>query len=120
MAAAMNGTQAGLPPSNTLYCSNLPDKLPKEDLRRALYMLFTTYGPVLDVVALKTAKMRGQAHVLFRDREASAAAMRALQDFEFFGKPMVSKISNVCWDCSLILRAENQIRQIQIRHTRQT
>ncbi|KAF2157110.1 hypothetical protein K461DRAFT_283855 [Myriangium duriaei CBS 260.36] len=78
-------------PNNTLYCSNLPDKLPKGDLKRALYMLFTTYGPVLDIVALKTPKMRGQAHVLFRDREASAQAMRALQDYDFFGKPMKIK-----------------------------
>ncbi|GAM82304.1 hypothetical protein ANO11243_002830 [Dothideomycetidae sp. 11243] len=87
MAAATNGAKAA-PPQNTLYCSNLPDKLQKDDLKRALYMLFTTYGPVLDVVALKTPKMRGQAHVLFRDRDASTQAMRALQDFDFFGKPM--------------------------------
>lgn len=52
-------------------------------------MLFSTYGPVLDIVALKNMKMRGQAHVVFRDTQASSQAMRALQDFEFFGKRMV-------------------------------
>ena len=52
-------------------------------------MLFSTYGPVLDVVALKTMKMRGQAHVVFRDVQTSAQAMRSLQGFEFFGKEMV-------------------------------
>ena len=76
-------------PSNTLYCSNLPDKLRKEDLQRALYMLFSVYGPVLDVVCLKTAKMRGQAHVLFRDVSASTQAMRVVQGTDFFGKDMV-------------------------------
>lgn len=34
--------------------------------------------------------MRGQAHVVFRDIQASTQAMRALQDFDFFGKEMVS------------------------------
>lgn len=72
-----------------LYCTNLPDKIRKPDLRLALYTLFSTYGTVLDVVAMKTAKMRGQAHIVFRDIQASTQAMRALQGFEFFGKEMV-------------------------------
>ncbi|KAE8163152.1 RNA-binding domain-containing protein [Aspergillus tamarii] len=75
-------------PNQTLYCANLPDKLPKYDLRLSLYMLFSTYGPVLDVVAMKTKKMRGQAHIVFKDVQASTQAMRALQGFEFFGKQM--------------------------------
>lgn len=72
-----------------LYCTNLPDKIKKPDLRLALYTLFSTYGTVLDVVAMKTAKMRGQAHIVFRDVQASTQAMRALQGFDFFGKEMV-------------------------------
>jgi U2 small nuclear ribonucleoprotein B'' len=72
-----------------LYVRGLPDKLPKEDLKRNLYMLFATYGVILDVVALKTMKMRGQAHVVFRDQDASTQAMRALNGFMFFGKEMV-------------------------------
>jgi len=44
---------------------------------------------VLDIVALKTMKMRGQAHVAFRDVQTSTQAMRALQGFDFFGKEMV-------------------------------
>ncbi|KAI5306573.1 U2 snRNP complex subunit msl1 [Ascosphaera pollenicola] len=75
-------------PNQTLYCTNLPDKIKKPDMRTALYMLFSTYGPVLDVVAMRTAKMRGQAHIVFRDIHTSTQAMRALQGFEFFGKPM--------------------------------
>lgn len=58
----------------------------------ALYTLFSTYGPVLDVVVLKTAKMRGQAHIVYRDIQASTQAMRALQGFDFFGKELVSCI----------------------------
>ncbi|KAF1945423.1 RNA-binding domain-containing protein [Clathrospora elynae] len=75
-------------PNRTLYIRNLNDKLPKEDLKRNLYMLFATYGVILDVVALKTMKMRGQAHVVFRDINSSTQAMRALQNFTFFAKDM--------------------------------
>lgn len=61
----------------------------------ALYMLFATYGPVLDVVTMRTAKMRGQAHIVFRDVQASTQAMRALQGFEFGGKEMVCFFPNL-------------------------
>jgi RNA recognition motif-containing protein len=78
------------PPNQTLYITNLPSsKIQKSDLRISLYTLFSTYGPVLDVVALRTAKMRGQAHVVFRDIETATQAMRATQGMEFFGKEMV-------------------------------
>jgi U2 small nuclear ribonucleoprotein B'' len=58
-------------------------------------MLFSTYGPVLDVVALKTPKMRGQAHVVFRDTQAATQAMRSLEGFSFLGHELV------CWFASL-------------------
>jgi len=63
----------------------------KQELRRALYMLFATYGPVLDVVAVR-GSMRGQAHVVFRDAAASSQALRALQGCDFFGRAMVRPI----------------------------
>ncbi|MCJ1380981.1 U2 snRNP complex subunit msl1 [Xylographa soralifera] len=97
MAARAMPTHSGPPqktnattgaPNQALYITNLPDKIQKQDLRLSLYTLFSTYGPVLDVVALKTSKMRGQAHVVYRDIQASTQAMRALQGFDFFGKEM--------------------------------
>ncbi|KAL9616914.1 MAG: hypothetical protein Q9160_008262 [Pyrenula sp. 1 TL-2023] len=86
--AAANDTQNIGQPNQTLYCTNLNDKVKKDDLRRALYMLFSTYGPVLDVVALKNKKMRGQAHIVFRDIQASTQALRSLQGFDLLGKEM--------------------------------
>ncbi|KAF1982365.1 hypothetical protein K402DRAFT_363047 [Aulographum hederae CBS 113979] len=74
--------------SQTLYLTNLNEKIPKDHLRRSLYYLFCTYGTVLDVVALKSPKMRGSAHVTFRDTPASVQAMRSLQGTEIFGREM--------------------------------
>ncbi|CAN8099628.1 unnamed protein product [Discula destructiva] len=76
-----------IPPNQTLYVRGVPSaKIQKDDLRATLYLLFSTYGPVLDVVALKTMKMRGQAHIVFRDIQTSTQAMRALDGFNFLGE----------------------------------
>ena len=81
---------------HSLYVTNLPSaKIQKADLQTALYMLFSTYGPVLDVVALKTMKMRGQAHIVFRDMHAATQAMRALEGFQFLGKELVRDVQAV-------------------------
>ena len=77
------------PPNQSLYLQNLPDKMQKDDLKRELYMLFSSYGPVIDINTLKTAKMRGQAHVLFKDVQTASQALRQCQGFDFFGKDMV-------------------------------
>lgn len=75
---------------SSLYVTNLPStKIQKADLRTALYMLFSTFGPVLDIVALKTMEMRGQAHIVFRDIQAATQAMRSLDGQTFLGRPLV-------------------------------
>ncbi|KIX00417.1 uncharacterized protein Z518_10556 [Rhinocladiella mackenziei CBS 650.93] len=80
-------------PNQTLYLKNLNDSINKNELKRALYMLFSTYGPVLDIVTTRIGSrgqsMRGQAHIVFRDIQTSTQAMRALQGFDLFGKEMV-------------------------------
>lgn len=74
----------------SLYVTNIPSaKIKKPDLRTALYLLFSTYGPVLDIVVLKTMKMRGQAHIVYRDIQTATQAMRALNGSEFLGLNMV-------------------------------
>lgn len=88
--AGLPAKVASVPPNQTLYVTNLPSaKIQKEDLRTALYMLFSTYGSVLDVVALKTMKMRGQAHIVYKDIQTATLAMRSLDGFEFLGHKLV-------------------------------
>jgi RNA recognition motif-containing protein len=53
-------------------------------------MLFSPFGRILDIVALKTISMRGQAFIVFKDPSSAAAALRSLQGFPFYGKPMVT------------------------------
>lgn len=113
-----------VPPNQTLYVTNLPSsKIQKEDLRTALYMIFSTHGPVLDVVALKTMKMRGQAHIVFRDIQTATQALRSLDGYEFLGRPMVCDficiIYRLCFACANA-PVENQLCQVQVQYCCET
>ena len=61
------------------------------ELKKSLYAIFSQFGPILDIVALKTLKMRGQAFVVFRDLTSATNALRSMQGFPFYDKPMVSE-----------------------------
>ena len=76
-------------PNTTLYINNLNDKINKEELRTQLYALFATHGKVIDVVATKSPKMRGQAFLVFADLAGATAAMRACAGMTFYDKPLV-------------------------------
>ena len=105
------------PPNNSLYVNNLNEKVKKEgnlpdvfrvsscnfvlllrpsELKRSLYAVFSQFGPILDIVALKNLKMRGQAFVVFRDIACATSALRSMQGFPFYDKPMVCFCSFVC------------------------
>ncbi|CAM4539750.1 U2 small nuclear ribonucleoprotein B'' isoform X1 [Lepidochelys kempii] len=75
-------------PNHTIYINNINDSIKKDELKRSLYALFSQFGHVVDIVALKTMKMRGQAFVIFKELGSSTNALRQLQGFPFYGKPM--------------------------------
>lgn len=59
------------------------------ELKRSLYALLSQFGQIVDIVAMKTMKMRGQAFVIFKELTAATNALRQLQGFPFYNKPMV-------------------------------
>ncbi|XP_075060040.1 U2 small nuclear ribonucleoprotein B'' [Mixophyes fleayi] len=75
-------------PNHTVYINNLNDKIKKDELKRSLYALFSQFGHVMDIVALKTIKMRGQGFVIFKELASATNALRQLQGFPFYDKPM--------------------------------
>lgn len=76
-------------PNNTIYINNLNEKVKKDELKKSLYAIFSQFGQILDIVALKTLKMRGQAFVIFKEIQSSTNALRSMQGFPFYDKPMV-------------------------------
>ncbi|KAG8371541.1 hypothetical protein BUALT_Bualt13G0098600 [Buddleja alternifolia] len=93
-----------IPPNQTIYVKNLNEKVKKEELKRSLYALFSQYGRILDIVALKTAKLRGQAWVVFSEVTAASNAVRQMQNFPFYDKPMRIQYAKGKSDC--IAKAE--------------
>ncbi|RAL47277.1 hypothetical protein DM860_013242 [Cuscuta australis] len=92
-----------IPPNQTIYIKNLNEKVKKEELKRSLYCLFSQYGRIVDIVALKTAKLRGQAWVVFSEVTAASSAVRQMQNFPFYDKPMRIQYAKTKSDC--IIRA---------------
>ncbi|KAF9670920.1 hypothetical protein SADUNF_Sadunf13G0119300 [Salix dunnii] len=88
-----------IPPNQTIYIKNLNEKVKKEELKRSLYCLFSQYGRILDVVALKTAKLRGQAWVVYSEVTAASNAVRQMQGFPFYDKPMRIQYAKTMSDC---------------------
>jgi hypothetical protein len=62
------------------------------ELKKSLYAIFSQFGPIVDIVALKTLRMRGQAWVIFKEINSATNAMRSMQGFPFYDKPMVSSL----------------------------
>jgi U2 small nuclear ribonucleoprotein B'' len=86
----MASSSGPLPPNTTLYVKNIPNKIKKVEIKRQLYCLFITYGKILDIVATKIGSMKGQAFIVFTDLASSTAALRAMDGFIFYDKPLVS------------------------------
>lgn len=79
---------ADIKPNHTLYINNLNEKVKKEELKKALYAIFSQFGQIIDILAFKTLRMRGQAHVIFKELTSAATALRSMQGFPFYDKPM--------------------------------
>uniref|UniRef100_A0A6G1SC90 U2 small nuclear ribonucleoprotein B n=1 Tax=Aceria tosichella TaxID=561515 RepID=A0A6G1SC90_9ACAR len=75
-------------PKHTIYINNLNDKIKIEPMKQALYAAFSQFGPIIDVVMRKSYRLRGQAFIIFRDIESAARALRTMQGFIFYDKPL--------------------------------
>lgn len=75
-------------PNQTIYINNLNEKIKKDELKKSLYAIFSQFGQILDIVAMTTLKRRGQAFVIFKEISSASNALRTMQGFPFYDKPM--------------------------------
>jgi len=78
----------GIPPNPTVYVKNIDDKLSKGVLTKNLYLFFSQFGNILEIHAIQTKKLRGQAWVVYDSLAGATKAMRVGQDIEFFGNKL--------------------------------
>ncbi|KAI4211588.1 MAG: hypothetical protein LQ351_005629 [Letrouitia transgressa] len=76
------------PPSPTVYVKNLEERIKIDQLKEALTEIFSEYGNIINLVAKKNLRAKGQAFVIFEDTAAAERAIQEVQGFELFDKPM--------------------------------
>ncbi|KAM3133098.1 hypothetical protein pb186bvf_014815 [Paramecium bursaria] len=75
-------------PKETLYVSGLNDRIKLEDMKFILYILFSQYGEILQIVMKKTNKLRGQAFIVFQNLSNATNAKSALTGMSIFDHPL--------------------------------
>lgn len=88
MAAQPRKLVSDLPPNQTLYVNNLNDKINIETLKKSLREVFAAFGGIIDIIAMKSLKRRGQAWIIFKEVSSATNALKSLQGFPFYNKPM--------------------------------
>ncbi|CAK8544352.1 unnamed protein product [Lathyrus sativus] len=86
--AEVNNAAAETPQNMTIYINNLNEKIKIEELKKSLHAVFSQFGKILEVLAFKTLKHKGQAWVIFEDVTSASNALRQMQGFPFYDKPM--------------------------------
>lgn len=71
-----------------MYVNNLNDKINTETLKKSLREVFAAFGGIIDIIAMKSLKRRGQAWIIFKEMSSATNALKSLQGFPFYNKPM--------------------------------
>jgi U2 small nuclear ribonucleoprotein B'' len=87
---------------------NLEERIKIDDLKEALTSIFSAYGTIIDLVAKRNIKARGQAFVVFDKPEAAQEAINEVQGFELFEKPMVLEFAKTRSDATVKLSGSEQ------------
>lgn len=58
-------------------------------MKKCLQVIFGSYGKVLSITAHENVRMRGQAFVAFESKDIAAKALKEVNKFPLYGKPMV-------------------------------
>lgn len=76
--------------NETIYIRNLNETIRLATMKESLRNLYCNFGEVVDVVAHRNIRMRGQAFVAFNNKNIAKRALADTQNFPLYGQPMVS------------------------------
>lgn len=75
------------------------------ELKKCLYAIFSKFGKILDIVALKNLRMRGQAFIIFDQPDSAAQALTSMQSFPLYEKPL--RIQFAKTDSDIVAKRKN-------------
>ncbi|CAH8320712.1 unnamed protein product [Eruca vesicaria subsp. sativa] len=87
-AAAANKAGPEATPNQTIYINNLNEKVKLDELKKSLNAVFSQFGKIVEVLAFKTLKHKGQAWVVFDNPDSASNAISKMNGFPFYDKPM--------------------------------
>lgn len=85
-------------------------------LKDALSEIFSEYGNIIDLVAKKNLKAKGQAFVVFDDPKSAERAIKEIQGFELFNKPMALDFAKTKSDATV--QREGNIEDFELHKRR--
>lgn len=88
-------------PTETVYVQNLNERVPLDDLRRAIADACGA-AAVLEIKAKRALALRGQAFVVCATREDAGKVLHALQGRRLFGKSVVAAPARFRSDCHVV------------------
>ncbi|KAF4452219.1 small nuclear ribonucleo snRNP U1A [Fusarium albosuccineum] len=103
-------------PISTVYVQNLEERVKLEPLTEALRTIFSEFGHVVDVVAKKNLKAKGQAFVVFDNADSARNAIEEVDGFELFDKPMKVALARTRSDKTVELKCSQEELESHKRH----
>lgn len=115
MGAPSTAQPAG-PRGNTVYVTNLNDRVKLPNLEEGLREIFSEYGEILQIVAKANVKAKGQAFIVFDNPDSAASAIEDVNGFEIFDKPMVCAFARSKSDVTVEREGTSEELEAHQRH----
>jgi U2 small nuclear ribonucleoprotein B'' len=100
----------------SVYVQNLEERVNLEILVESLRTLFSEFGNVVDIVAKKNVKAKGQAFVVFDEPQSARDAVEEIQGFQLFDKPMKVAIAHSRSDKTVEINGTPGDLEVHKRH----
>ncbi|KAM5523317.1 related to small nuclear ribonucleoprotein snRNP U1A [Fusarium oxysporum] len=103
-------------PISTVYVQNLEERVKLDALVDTLRTVFAEFGNVVDIVAKKNLRAKGQAFVVYDSPESAQDAINEIDGFELFGKPMKLAFARTQSDKTIELKGNQEELEQHKRH----
>ena len=102
--------------NETIYVRNLNETVKLATMKESLRNLYSNFGEVLDVVAHKNIRMRGQAFIAFNNKHVAKRALTDTQNFPLYGQPL--KVDFAKCNADAVFRRQKRTEELE-KHLQQ-
>lgn len=101
---------------HSVYAQNLEERVKIAPLTEALKAIFSEFGSIVDIVAKKNVRAKGQAFIVFDHAVEAENAIDEMQGFELFGKPMKLSMARSRSDKTIEMKCTGDEYAVHKRH----